>query len=316
MTNLIRRPAGLLVALLAASLLLAGCGSGPNQTGAAAIVGSTAISLDDVQHELDTVLSTQPQARQYQQEGTFDQVARDIVRTRVIHQLVIAAERREDIAIGDQQVDQLISQSGGVEAVAGQLVYDAAGVRELARDELAELALGRKYADHLAITFDYVTATDRPDAVSKANQLTANPNVMENLVHTANTTGGDGRSGVHLTLAQYLQQPVAGVAPLFGALPGTVLVFQPDPREGSQWLVVLIRARTMDASSSASGSVAASATPDDLVAIGISLLQPIGQDFGVRVNPRYGVWDPVGLRVVPTTDQSLGARLSVTAKGS
>ena len=35
-----------------------------------------------------------------------------------------------------------------------------------------------------------------------------------------------------------------------------------------------------------------------LITIGERLLQPDAETLGVRVNPRYGVWDPIQLRVV------------------
>jgi hypothetical protein len=38
-------------------------------------------------------------------------------------------------------------------------------------------------------------------------------------------------------------------------------------------------------------------------------LQPIADDLQVRVNPRYGVWDQVSLRVVPA-DQTAGLVLA------
>jgi hypothetical protein len=45
--------------------------------------------------------------------------------------------------------------------------------------------------------------------------------------------------------------------------------------------------------------VAAALGQDDLARIGERLLQPVAEQVGVRVNPRFGVWDPITLRVVP-----------------
>jgi hypothetical protein len=33
--------------------------------------------------------------------------------------------------------------------------------------------------------------------------------------------------------------------------------------------------------------------------IGRRLTQPLSEELGVRVNPRYGAWDPVALGVLP-----------------
>ena len=48
----------------------------------------------------------------------------------------------------------------------------------------------------------------------------------------------------------------------------------------------------------------------ELYLIGQRTLQPVADDaFAVRVNPRYGVWDEVALRVVPA-DQTSGLVLT------
>ena len=59
---------------------------------------------------------------------------------------------------------------------------------------------------------------------------------------------------------------------------------------------------------SADPSAVASLGESDLATIGERLLQPLAEQVGVRVNPRYGVWDPISLRVVPA-DQTDGAIL-------
>ena len=38
----------------------------------------------------------------------------------------------------------------------------------------------------------------------------------------------------------------------------------------------------------------------DLATIGERLMEPLADQVGVRVNPRYGTWDEISLRVVPT----------------
>jgi hypothetical protein len=50
-------------------------------------------------------------------------------------------------------------------------------------------------------------------------------------------------------------------------------------------------------------NAAASLGDSDLAAIGQRLLQPLAEEVGVRVNPRFGVWDPVSMRVVAANQE-------------
>ena len=50
--------------------------------------------------------------------------------------------------------------------------------------------------------------------------------------------------------------------------------------------------------------------PASLELIGLRLLQPLAEELGVQVNPRYGVWDPLAMRVVPE-DEATGMILVV-----
>ncbi|MGH3599862.1 MAG: hypothetical protein ACRDQH_06230, partial [Pseudonocardiaceae bacterium] len=56
--------------------------------------------------------------------------------------------------------------------------------------------------------------------------------------------------------------------------------------------------------------------PAVLEAIGLRQLALVGADVGVRLNPRYGVWDPVSLQVVSDENETGGfvAPLRATAR--
>jgi hypothetical protein len=43
---------------------------------------------------------------------------------------------------------------------------------------------------------------------------------------------------------------------------------------------------------------------DQFTTLGIRLLQGTADELGVRVNPRYGVWDPIRMRVVAEDQQA------------
>ena len=87
--------------------------------------------------------------------------------------------------------------------------------------------------------------------------------------------------------------------------PGRTAYFQPSPQSG--WIVLRVTDRRTEPN--ADPSAVANLGEADLATIGERLLQPLAEQVGVRVNPRYGMWDPISLRVVPA-DQVDGAILA------
>jgi hypothetical protein len=332
-TIVIRRSVGVLVGLSAAAVLLSACGSGPSQVGSALIVGNTSVSVDQVQQELDNVLNTQPAIQQAQQQGNLDVASRNIVTTHVLHQLAARAVGEYHITVNDQQVDQLITQSGGISKVAATLYTDPADTREAVKDVLIEAALARKYADTLTVDFGYVTTTNRAEAIRYGQQIAANPGALTSIVNSANAAaqaagsqGGAGQTDAQLSIAQYLsgvqqaqqqaqqqgqQAPTENDGPVFGTPVNSVVVFQPDPPTAGQpaeWVVALIKSRANGPSSATGGqSVADTSDLGTLEGIGQSLLQSDATALGIKISPRYGVWDQVGMHVVADGDQDAGA---------
>jgi hypothetical protein len=74
-----------------------------------------------------------------------------------------------------------------------------------------------------------------------------------------------------------------------------VVAFPPSPQQ-STWIVARVVDRRTDAPSDP--AAVSSISQSQLVAIGERLLQPTADQVGIRVNPRYGVWDPIQLRIV------------------
>src|SRR5918997_1156798 len=87
---------------------------------------------------------------------------------------------------------------------------------------------------------------------------------------------------------------------LFGVPVGTVVTFQPNPQQ-STWIVARVVDRRTDAPSDPAAVNGISQA--QLIAIGERLLQPTADPVGIRVNPRYGVWDPIQLRIVAEDQQ-------------
>lgn len=313
----IRRPVGVFVGLAAAAALLTACGSGPSQVGSAWIVGDASTSVSQVQQELNQLLATQPAVRQAQQQGKLDQTARGIVTTQVRHVLIGREAARLRLTATDQQVDQLISQSGGVAKLAPALSTTQANVRSAVRDLLLEAQLARRVADSLTVTVGYVETSTRAEAVAKAQQIAANPGSLNAIVNEANKSAPQGQAvgatstqfsvqGFLVQVQQAQQQaqqqgqqaPAVNEGPLFGTPVNSVVIFQIAPQQTPTWVVALIKARDTNSKSQLPPGVSAADTSDlgTLQQVGLSLMQDEVRQLGVRISPRYGVWDSVDMQ--------------------
>lgn len=332
MTIVIRRSVGVLVGLSAAVVLLSACGSGPSQVGSALIVGNTSVSVDQVQSELDNVLSTQAADQQAQKQGKLDEVSRGIVTSHVLHQLALRAEGEYHVNVTDQQVDQLITQIGGTAKAATALNADPADVRDGVKDVLIEAAVARRVADSLTVNFGYITAQSRAQAATYAHQIAADPGSLNTLVNSANAAAqasgsqtGAGETTAQLSVVQFLQSvqqsqqqasqsgqaaSTENDSPLFGSPVNSVVVFQPDAQSNPLWVVALIKSKTSTGTAPASGASAAdSSDVGTLSTIGQNLLQADATALGVKISPRYGVWDQADMRVTAADDQTSGLEL-------
>ncbi|GGM74681.1 hypothetical protein GCM10012275_51710 [Longimycelium tulufanense] len=298
----VRRPAGLLAAAAVAVGLVAGCGSGPSQVGAAAIVGDNKIPLEHIQQRLDSLYRKEPGIKEdLRRQGNLDTVARNIATLSVRHELVSRAAEREGLHVNEEQVTELIDKQGGAEAASKGTVYDASTFRERARDQLLLVELGRKYLDKLAVTIDFTQAPSREAAERKARQL-ADPDQARKVIAADRKSGIPAGTGHTLRAADNLQ---LASTPLFGAEKNTVVAFPVSQQEG-QWLVAVIRDRRTDADGTVNPE---RVDPLQLEALGVRMLAPLSDLLGVRVSPRYGMWDPMSLAVVPGAKEAGGIRV-------
>jgi hypothetical protein len=284
-----------LVAVAAAGALLSACGS-PVQAGSAVIVGDTTVPLEQVQSQVGTLLARVP-ADQRQQD-TAPTLARDIVTNELLHTLLARAAAEQNVTVTDADVDAFIEQQGGAQTLLQNSVLDLEGLRAQAHDFLVATALGRKAAPGLVVTVDLIGSSNRADAEAKARTLAAGGPAADALFNDSRTA----RRGVEVAAATDTQNAGSVV---FGTPVGDVVAYQPDPQQ-STWNVFRVTARRTDA---APASAPPSLSLQQLYLIGQRTLQPIADDLQVRVNPRYGVWDQVSLRVVPA-DQTAGLVLA------
>jgi hypothetical protein len=282
------RVSRVVAAVLAAGVLVAGCG-GPDQAGAAVIIDGDVVPLAGVQSQLETALSRPERlAELTAQGGGPADVARSIVSREVMHELLQRRAAAEGISVSDAQVDTRLEESGGVQAALESSIYDLPALRSRVRDDLIAVALAERSVGGLSVTADLVAVTSRDEAVTTAETLAAGGPVADALF-------GNPQTSARGTVYDAVTAPDAAGTVLFGTPVGGVVAFQPDQRQ-STWIIFKVTDRRTDAPFDQQAVSAISSTQK--VTIGERLLQPDAERLDVRVNPRYGVWDPIQLRVV------------------
>ncbi|AIG73743.1 Conserved putative secreted protein [Amycolatopsis japonica] len=317
-----------LVGVLAGSLLLAGCNAGPGQVGAAVIIDGKTVSVDRVQQLIDKAVREHPYGQQLASEHKLDLVGREIVRQEILHDLTERAAQREGVRVDESLVVNALQNDPLAKPMEANPQNDPAlSVQQLVarvrdhRDALVDAALqtqlAMKYLDKLTVTFDFssVSSTDatgsdadklREQAIEKAKKFAASPNAAAELIaqdqQTADTQAGTGQK------LPAMQSPATAATVLFGLEPNTVAAFQPTPQQ-PLWVVVVMRERAAD--KPVASDQATQPTAQQLAGVGIRLLQPYLDQVDLKVNPRYGVWDVVGMDLAPNEASKKGIVLPV-----
>ncbi|UJW35056.1 SurA N-terminal domain-containing protein [Saccharothrix sp. AJ9571] len=305
-----------LFAVLTTGLVLAGCGSGPSQVDSAAIVGDRSVPLESVQQEINWLLQNSPDAQQAQQQRKLDLNARVVVDGRILHELLAVAAQREGLRVDPVQVNELIERSGGAAAIAPRVNTSVERVPEFVSDFLMTQELGAKYASSLSvdvvgtvITEESPGSTAKDQALALAKKIAEQParagevisesnlRVLQQPLNLAATQGEQGGA-----------EALPGSA-LFGAKPGTVVVVQPSQQQAG-WFVALVKDRT---TTSAAPQTPIAPDSEAVYQLGKRLLQPIAEELGIKVNPRYGVWDAASMAVLPNPDEATGYQFPVKA---
>lgn len=289
--------------------LLAGCGSGPQQSSSAAIVGDQAIDLGAVQHEIQWMLDNVPQAKQAQDQRKFGQISQSIVLGKVRHELLNVAAQRAGIRVDQREVTQLVDSIGGVQEAAKANGVIPERVHEIAADTLMVQQLGKHNLNRVSVSFIGAQVTaERPGATAKdqamdlGRKIAADPSKAQQFITDA---GQEPIDQAPLPLSEAVQRaPELSISPLYGTRAGSVVVFQPS-QESTGWMVALIKDR-QDKPVAAAEPAGDAAEPKVLRLVGQRMLQPIADELGVRVNPRYGVWDATGVTVAANENEVTG----------
>lgn len=315
------------IAVLASVALLAGCSSGPSQTSAAAIIGDRSVDLGAVQHEIQWLLDNVPAAKQAQEQRKLDAESRKIVQGRVVHELVTIAAEREGLSIDERELAELIEGSGGVEEAAKAIHVEPERVRAVAGDQVLLEQLGRKYVDRLSVTLVGTMITEEsPEATAKDQAVELGRKIAADPARAADIVRENGNQlidqNTRIALASEIAEASKGggtggeaaqiaadtaTSAVFGTAAGSVLVAQPSEAQPG-WLVALVNDRSTEQLPGAEG-VAEQADPRLLYQVGVRLLQPIADEVGVRVNPRYGVWDPTAMSLAANENEVTGYQL-------
>jgi hypothetical protein len=280
--------------------LATGCGSGPSQLGAAVIVGPQVVPSGVVQTRLDEVLSRKELLDQLTAQGiTVPDISRDIVTQSVIHALAQRAAQAQQIVVTDADIEAKITNLDRPEDFPGGLPL----LRERIADEIVTERLAVKQVGGLAVTVDIVGTPSRTEAESTARTLAAGGAAAEKLF------AENAETAQRAYEYRAATSPEAAISPVFGTAVGGSGWFQARPGEES-WIAFRVVSRRTDAPPVAPELNAVSELgKSGLAEIGIRMLQPVADEAGVRVNPRYGVWDPVSMRVL-AEDQIQGGLLA------
>lgn len=263
------------------------------------IVGNSSVSLTDVQARVDQVLNRSDVMTNLTARGnTAADIARFVATRQVQHLLLAQAAQRDGIVVDDQRVDAELAKPDTAQMLNGDLVFDPVAAREAVRDQLIAEALTAKYLDRLAVTVDVTTASSRDEALSKARLLAAGP------AQAAAVLAADGANAQRNLQLRAALVPQSAALFLFGTPAGQVVATQTSASP-DVWTLVRVTRRSTDGPPVGDPNATSVAqlgvqTMDD---IGRRLTQPLAEQLGVRVSPRYGTWDPLFLSVLPPGQQ-------------
>lgn len=288
-----RRQVGRIVAaVVVAGTVVVGCGTGPSQVGSAVIIGSDSISLTTVQERIMFALGPEKaqvvEGRNVGFGGGYGpaEVAREIVTDAILHELLAERAAVEGLVVTDVDVDAEATRRD----VEQSSLYTDEALRSEVRDDLLAAELGARYIDRLGISYDLVGILTEAEALAAAEIVVA---------------GGPGADAVfadappELRISESVlaaQVPSLAVSPLFGSPEGSVILLPPQ-QDGQPWRIYRITERNTDLIPGGPSSID-QLSPQDLALVGYRLLQEASTEAGIRVNPRYGVWDPFLLRVI------------------
>lgn len=277
--------------VLAAGALLLGLTGCSDQVGSAASVGGVQIAESTVLSDSSGLTAgaalTRSSAPVSPQVDLKQLGNRQVLTYRIRHQLLQDAAGRVGVTIDEAQVQETLT-GPGLESLSQQLGVPQSLVPQAVRDTLTVLALAQKSPK---VTDVKVTVTEqkfasRAEAVAARAKAAADPSSF---------TGTD--SEISLVSSAGHQVAPFGV---FQVPDGSyVLVEQPSE---AGWFVVRVDGHTESEQSNLAQTLSGMLQSQDQASVlGLSwvALAPLVTGVQIDVNPRFGVWDPLSLQVIP-----------------
>ena len=279
-------------ALLA--LLATGCNSQP---GAAVVVAGTAISESTVQQDATAYLAQNPGDAPTDAARALANRAQ--ITFRVRHVLIERALSAAGVAVTAAQVSAAtasLQQAQQGQSLAAQLDLPPSAQPDVIHDLVALQSLvaklpagGVKIAD-VSVSAQGVVATDRDQAVALRSRYLSDPAAMDRAVASAPADQGVPRQNFDL-----LKRPELGSTGLYQPSTGEVFIL---PQKDS-YLVLRTTGRTVSTVALDQSRFDAIGDVVNAFAVGALLVSGQQGDAGISVNPRFGVWDPASVQVVP-----------------
>lgn len=324
-------------ALVASIAVLGGaltaCASGPSQINSAVIIGDRVISVDDVQHRLDQALRVEPAAKELAKNRKLDLVSRGIVNELVRHQLLAEAARRENLTVSEKDLADASAATPPSQDPVERSIEAGFDQKDIVRDRLLAVSLGNKMLDKLQLTLDGVVINSpgftKQKATELARQIAAQPDKAAALGAAAASANEQSQPlanfaynaiRTYASAAQQAQQsgqaPSADnmVPPLFAAPANSVIALslggggESGASGGGQYLVALVR-HADGGVPAQEASLASQVPPDWLFVLGEHVISPLAKELGLRVSPRYGVWDELAVGVAASEAEKVGVLL-------
>lgn len=269
------------------------------QAGSAFIVDGQSVSDASVQH--DSAVFAQENVTTALTDIETASFNRAQITFAVRHVLIARALSAKGLVISDAelaaakaQVDapgstaNLPVQVGVPKAEEPDVLHDVVALDELVK----ALPAAGTPVQNVSVTAEGVPATTRGEAVTLRSHFIADPASMNAAVAAA------GTNGVAKKVYQLVQTPVAGAAGLYQPSSGGVVIVPGS----TGYLVLRTSGRTVTTTNLTQAAFSSLSGLSAAFDVGALLLAPYQGAAGISVNPRYGVWDPATLQVVPGND--------------
>lgn len=319
MTRNSRRITAAATLALAGGLALSGCTTSP---GAAALVGNTSFSVDQLASMVHRAYAGNPQAAQtlgskldFERSQLSRMVGSAVVRT-------AAQERGITVTNGeiDQQLDAYAAQAGSMKALEQQARrsgFAASDLRGLVEDVLLQQKLGDKlvadiqvpdtalrqlYEQHIddydQVRSAHILVKDKATADKILAEVRKDPASFAALAKQYSIDQGSAANGGELGYAGRGQFVPDFANAIFAAKPGSII----EVHSQFGWHVVKVIARRTTTFAQAKADLRRTYLQDQESALEAKVLSATAKRLGVHINPRFGRYDAKTNQVVARTD--------------